>query len=111
MTPWGNPDSWMDVLDHVWLGLVFIIVAGVPSWFSLRNHQGIRDIKAQVVNGHTEPMRSDLDRAINAVEDLANDVRGLRADLTAEGNVRRQQFGELRSDLDYRTGKHRKQED
>jgi len=37
-------------------------------------------------------------------------VRGLRSDLTAEGNIRRQQFGELRSDLDYRTGKHRRQE-
>jgi len=95
-----NPDSWMDVVDHLWIGLVFITIAGVPSWFAARNHRSIKDIKAQVVNGHEKPMREDLDRAISAIEALANDVGRLRHDLSSEEDRRRVQIDELRDDVD-----------
>ena len=119
MNEFINIDSWMDVVDHLWIGLVLVTVTAIPSWFSARNHRGINEIrtqneaiKGQVINGHAEapPLRQDLDRVISSLDALGKDVRGLRSDLTAEGNIRRQQFGELRSDLDYRTGKHRRQE-
>lgn len=110
MNPWNNPDSWMDVVDHLWEGLVFLGVVAIPSWFAARNHKGIRDIKNQVVNGHTSPLRSDLDRAINAIDNLGVDVRGLRQDLAMEEDRRRTAVADLYSELDHRTGRHSRQE-
>lgn len=102
-----NPDSWMDIVDHLWIGLVFILVAGVPSWLAARNHTTIKAIKNQVVNGHEQPLRADLDRAIEAIESLARDVLGLshnvgnlRKDLSSEEDRRRVQIDELRDDVD-----------
>jgi hypothetical protein len=100
----------MDVFDHFWLGLVFIAVAGVPSWFAARNHKGISDIKNQVVNGHKSPMRSDLDLVIKGLDDLGTDVRGLRQDLAMEEDRRRAAVADLYTELDHRTGRHRRQE-
>jgi hypothetical protein len=108
MTEFYNPDSWMDLVDHLWIGVVFILIAGVPTWISARNHKKLGEIKDQVVNGHEQPMRFDLDRAIDAIETLSHDVRGLRKDLMAEQDWSRVQFGNIRDDLDNRTGKHRR---
>lgn len=102
-----NPDNWMDVLTI----LAAVAMVALPSWIAaVRNHQGIKDIKNQVVNGHTSPMRADLDRAITAVENLATDVRGLRQDLALEETRRRSAVADLYSELDHRTGRHRKEE-
>lgn len=106
---WTDAQNWLDILDHVWIGFVLIGVAAVPSYFAARNHQGIKDIKSQVVNGHTEPMRADLDRAIAGVEDLAVDVRGIRQDLAMEEDRRRAAVADLYTELDHRTGRHRKE--
>ena len=93
MTEFYNPDSWMDVLDHIWIGLVLISVAAVPSWFAYRNHtkiQGVSDqvkgVAAQVVNGHTgqPPMRADLDDIRAAVHEIRTDIRDLREELRIE---------------------------
>ena len=107
---WANPDDWLDLVAYAWYGLVLIAIAGVPSWFAARNHRGISDIKNQVVNGHTEPLRADLDRAITAIGDLSGDVRGLRQDLAMEEDRRRAAVADLYTELDHRTGRHRRQE-
>lgn len=97
---WGEVDTLLDFLDHIWIGLVLITAAAIPSWLSARNHRTINAIKDQVVNGHEKPMREDLDRAITAIEALSHDLTGLRKDLFMEEDRRRQQINELRSDME-----------
>lgn len=98
-----DPENWLDVITI----LAVAIIAAVPSWLAHRNHKTIRDIKDQVVNGHENPMRFDLDRAIDAISALGDDVRRLRKDLMAEEDHRRLQISDLRDELDHRTGKRR----
>jgi uncharacterized protein (UPF0264 family) len=102
MSDFPNPDSWLDILDHVWVGLVLLGVAAIPSLFAARNHKGIQEVKNQVKNAHTTNLRDDIDRAINAVETLGHDVRGIRTDLAAEEDRRRHQIRELRDDVERR---------
>lgn len=115
---WYDPQDWLDLIDHVWLGAVMIGVAGVPAYFAARNHKAIQTVNQKadtlvgnVQNGHTVPLRADLDRVIAAVDDLTQDVRGLRQDLAGEAAVRRSAVADLYTELDHRTGRHRKQED
>jgi cytochrome b len=98
MTPF-NPDNWMDVFTI----LAVALIAAVPSWLAHRNHKVVKDIKNQVVNGHTETnLRNDVDRAIAAIEALAHDVRALKSDLMVESDHRRLQISDLRDELDHR---------
>jgi len=98
-----DPENWMDVLTI----LAVALIAAVPSWLAHKNHKVVKDIKDQVVNGHENPMRFDLDRAIAAIDALGEDVRRLRKDLMAEEDHRRLQISDLRDELDHRTGRHR----
>lgn len=108
MTTWLEVNDWLDLAANAYIGLVLIAVAAVPSWLAARNHRSIRDIKDQVVNGHADTnLRNDIDKALQAIESLAQDVRGLRRDQMAEEEHRRLQVADLRSELDHRTGKHR----
>lgn len=99
-----DPENLLDVITI----LAVALIAAVPSWLAARNHKVVKDIKDQVVNGHENPMRFDLDRAIAAIDALGEDVRLLRKDLMAEENHRRLQITDLREELDHRTGKHRR---
>lgn len=98
----ADASNWMDVIDHVAVILGAILLAAVPSWFSMRNHKGITEVKNQVKNAHSTNLRDDLDRAINGVEALSTDVRGLRQDLVMEEERRRTQIAELREEIDRR---------
>jgi hypothetical protein len=111
MTPqWLEVDSWLDLVGNAWIGLVLIAVAAVPSFYARRNHATLTDVKAQVVNGHTATnLRDDLDRAINAIDSLAHDVRSLKTDLMHEEGRRRSAIEELYDELDHRTGRHRRE--
>lgn len=91
-----DPENLLDVFTI----LAVAVIAAIPSWLAARNHKTIRDIKNQVVNGHTEPLRSDLDKAIAAIQALANDVTGLRKDLAMEEDRRRTQISDLADDVD-----------
>lgn len=104
---WGEIDGLIDFLDHVWVGIVLIACAVVPSWFAARNHKSIKAIRDNVQNGHKVPMREDLDKVISVIEDLANsvqaltdDVTGLRQDLLTERDSRKAQVDDLRGDVD-----------
>jgi len=105
---WTDVENILDLLDHIWIGLVLIAVAAVPSIFAHRNGKKLDAVKNQVQNQHETNLRDDIDRAIAAVEMLAHDVRGLRSDLMAEEDRRRQQVQDLYTELDHRTGKHRR---
>lgn len=118
MNPIPNPDSWMDVFTI----LAVAAMAGVPSWFALRNHKGIHDIrdktediKSQVVNGHADapPLRADIDRLLACVHALGADISSLREELVAEAGLRRQQVQDLRDDVDHRfddNNRHRRRD-
>lgn len=104
---WSDAQNWIDILDHVWIGLVAICVAGIPAYFSARNHQGIKKIQDQVVNGHKSPMRLDLDRVIETlaemggkVDIISHGVTNLREELMQEETRRRTSIQELRDDFD-----------
>jgi len=98
----ADASNWLDVLDHLLVVFGAIVLAAVPSFFAARNHKGIEEVKNQVKNAHTTNLRDDIDRAINAVEALGHDVRGIRTDLAAEEDRRRQQISELRDDVERR---------
>jgi predicted nucleic acid-binding Zn-ribbon protein len=107
MNGWFNPDSWMDILSHFLLVVGAIGVAAVPSWFAARNHREIKDVKDQVVNGHKVPLRFDLDRVLERLEevskyvtDVGRGVAGLRTELADEEVRRRENVRELRSDME-----------
>lgn len=109
MSEWVEVNDNLDLLMNLWIGLVLITVAAVPSWLAHRSHKTIREIKGQVVNDHpTTNLRDDLDRALDAIEAVACDVRGLRKDLMAEEDHRRLQISDLRDELEHRTGKNRR---
>ena len=104
---WTDAKDWVDLIDHIWIGFVVLAAAAIPSWMTARNHKSIKDIKDQVVNGHENPMRFDLDRAIAAIDALGEDVRRLRKDLMAEEDHRRVQIAGIYDELEHRTGKRR----
>ena len=112
MSEWVEVNDNLDLLMNVWIGLVLVAVAAIPSWLTHRSHKTIRDIKDQVVNSHPSTnLRDDLDRAIAAIEHMAEeiraDVRALKKDLMAEEDHRRLQINDLREELEHRTGKRR----
>ena len=91
-----NPDDWTDVVTII---IVTLIVAG-PTWIAARTKRQIDDVghhvravRDHVVNGHTTPMRADMDEMRLAVSNLRDEVRGgfssLRADLAEERSARR----------------------
>lgn len=105
---WTDAENWIDIIDHLWIGIVVILAAGIPSWLAARNHKSLREVRDQVVNSHPESnLRDDLDRAIAAIADLSQDVRLLRKDLLAEESHRSLQISDLRDEIQHRTGKRR----
>jgi hypothetical protein len=105
MTGWFNPDGWVDLVSQILLIVGGLAIAIVPSWIAARSHRSITRVESQVANGHTTPMRADLDRAILAIEALAHDVTGLRRDLADEENRRRDHIAELRDEVNRKLGR------
>lgn len=97
---WGEVENVLDLINNVWIGVVVILAAAVPSWFAARNHKSIKAIRDNVQNGHTVPMRADLDKALAAIEALAHDITALRGDLLTERDSRKSQVDDLRGDVD-----------
>ena len=107
MTP-INVDSWLDIIANLWVGIVVLALAVIPGYMAARkNHRGIQEIRNQVVNGHADapPLRTDLDRVIVAIDNLAKDVTGLRRDLDDSENRRRDQIAELRDEVNRKLGR------
>ena len=110
MIQWTDAQDWIDLIDHIWIGLVLIAIAVLPALISSRKtNQGIKKIQDQVVNGHTDPLRSDLDKVIqklnetsNKVDLISSDVQYLRTELGKEEGRRVVSDNELRDDFDRR---------
>jgi len=86
-----NPDNWMDVFTI----LAATAMVAIPSWFAHRNHKDLKEVVYQTKNQHDTNLRDDVDRAIDAIEKLGQDFRGMRQDLAAEENRRRSEVAEL----------------
>jgi len=86
-----NPDNWMDVFTI----LAATAMVAIPSWFAHRNHKDLKEVVYQTKNQHDTNLRDDVDRAIDAIEKLGHDFRGMRQDLAAEENRRRSEVAEL----------------
>lgn len=96
-------DSWMDLVGNVWIGIVFIVIA----YFGLKSSRGIKSIQDQVVNGHKDPLRMDLDKVINSISEMdakmdgiSHGLHNLREELLHEESRRRTSVAELRDDFD-----------
>jgi hypothetical protein len=96
MTTIPNADSWMDVITI----LLAVAMMSVPSWFAIKAHRTSSEVLSQTRNGHSVPLRADLDKAIAAIESLAADIKNLRADVVLEESRRRSQIEDLASDVD-----------
>jgi hypothetical protein len=86
---WTDVDNFWDLIDHIWIGLVVIAAAAIPSVIAARNHGKIEKVSkqvtgvaAQVVNGHTTPMRKDMDDIKSVLDDMRGDVYGMKADVS-----------------------------
>ena len=114
---WPAVDNWLDLLGNLWIGLVVIAVAVVPSWYAARSHVRIKDaqriigeVRDSVINNHGDiPLRDDIDRITEAVkrvdgkvELLGESIGRLREDDADERKIRRSEIGELREDVDSR---------
>ena len=98
MTQIPNPDGWMDVITILLAGAMM----SVPSWFAIKAHKSSEAVRDQVQNGHKQPLRKDLDRAIEAIDLLGKEMKGLREDMLSEEKIRRSHIDELRADVDRR---------
>ena len=73
-----NPDSWLDALVIICWGIVAV---AVPSWFAQRAHKIAAKIDKSVSNGHTKPIREDLDAMGAALTHIRGDLHTIRTDL------------------------------
>ena len=100
---WYDAQDWLDLVDHAWYGLVLIAVAGVPAWIAARNHKAIRQVKDQVVNGHTTPMRADMDLMRDDITGMRDEMRGgfasMRDDIAEERAARRDADASIRDEI------------
>lgn len=95
---------------HSLLGVLGLLIISIPAtvtaagtvmilWRQRKTAGKVDDIQAgvdetnrQVKNGHPDPLRTDLDRLIGAVGDIHDELR-------AERRERREDVGELRTDM------------
>jgi len=91
----ADASNFLDLFDHFIVVAGAILLAAIPSWFAHRNHKDLKEVVYQTKNQHDTNLRDDVDRAINAVEQLGQDFRGMRQDLAAEENRRRTEVAEL----------------
>jgi hypothetical protein len=100
MNGWFNPDNALDLISQLLLIIGGLAIAVTPSVIAARSHKSIARVENSVSNGHSVPLRQDLDKAILAIEALAHDVHGLRKDLAMEEDRRRVQIQDLATDVD-----------
>jgi ornithine carbamoyltransferase len=103
-----NPDDLLDVFTILSVALI----AAAPTIYAAKAHRTSQAVLSQTKNGHTVPMREDLDRVIQAIDKLATDVHSLRHELADEESRRREHVAELRDDMHRRMSEvHRRLKD
>jgi len=79
-----DPNSWMDVFTI----LAATAMVAIPSWFAARNHKSIKKVSEDtqkldqsISNGHTYPLRQDIDQIRDTINEIHSDVRGVKTDI------------------------------
>ena len=89
---WSDVENWLDLVDHLWIGIVLIAVAAVPSFMAARNHKSIKKVQDQVVNGHKTPMRDDFDK-------MALNLNEMRHEITRDMHLIKSELTDIRSEI------------
>lgn len=97
---WTDVQNWLDFLDHVWIGIVLIACTAIPGILSARTNRGVKRLQEQVVNGHKDPLRKDLDGVIASLSQISHSITDLSHQISAEEEQRRLGIRELREDFD-----------
>ena len=114
MTEWTDVSNLLDLVDHVWIGFVLIAVAAVPSYFAARNHSKIKKVSQDtqrldrsISNGHTSPLRADVDEIRDTLEAIRSDLKEVKSEV---GDIRSELREERkdRLDLDNRFERYRR---
>lgn len=79
-----DASNWMDVFDHAFVVLGAIILAAVPSFFAARNHKSIKQMDRSINNGHTYPLRQDVDEIRDTLNSVRDNVTDIRSELRQE---------------------------
>lgn len=85
-----DPNSWMDVFTI----LVATGMIAIPSWLSVRNGRSIKKVQDQVANGHTTPLREDLDK-------MRDNLRDMRSDIRDDMTMIKSELTDIRSEIRY----------
>lgn len=98
-----NPDG---LLDAITILLATLIVA-VPSWLSVRNHKALQRMDKSISNGHTNPLREDVDDIRETLTHIRNDLHSVKSEL---GDIRHELREERRDriELDHRFESYRR---
>jgi len=100
MNGWFNPENWLDIFSQVILVIGVLAAAAAPALITARSRRDIRDVKEQVTNGHTSPMRLDLDRVLLRLDEISEGLSNLRKELLHEESRRRDSVQDLHVDLE-----------
>jgi hypothetical protein len=103
MTTIPDPNSWMDVFTI----LAATAMVAIPSWFAARNHRTISKLDKSISNGHTYPLRQDVDEIRSTLNEIHTDMRGVKTDIADIRNELRQERKD-RIDLDDRFERYKK---
>ena len=76
-----NPDSWLDVFTIISVTLLVV----VPSWLAARNQRTLKTLDKSISNGHTTPIREDLDHVRSTLGHIRGDLHSMRTEL---GDIR-----------------------
>jgi len=99
-----NPDSWMDVAVIVLWAILAVLV---PSWFAARAHKVAVKLDKSVSNGHSSPLREDVDDIRATLGHIRTDIHSVKSEL---GDIRHELREERRDrlDLEHRFERFRK---
>ena len=110
MTTIPNPDNWMDVFTI----LAATAMVAIPSWFAARNHKTIKQVSEEtrkldksISNGHTYPLRQDVDEIRETLAAIRGDMHGLKSDVSDIRSEMRQERKD-RIDLDDRFERYKR---
>jgi hypothetical protein len=105
-----NPDNWMDVFTI----LAASAMVAIPSWFAARNHKSIKQVSEDtrkldksISNGHTYPLRQDVDEIRETLNEIRVDMHGLKSDVSDIRSETRQERKD-RIDLDDRFERYKR---
>lgn len=101
-----NPDSWMDVA----LILAVTAMGVATTWITAKNQATVKKLDSSVSNGHTRPLRVDMDDMRELLDHIRRDLHSVKSEL---GHIRAELRDERaeRLDLDHRVERLRRQKD